>query len=69
MFYALPWLLRKFKTIESCFYFAIIVLKKSKMNNSYELQSKVILDRILQSEKNAKNIVESVASLNRKESK
>lgn len=39
------------------------------MNNTYELQSKVIQDRIQQTEKNAKNIVESMASLCRKEAK
>jgi hypothetical protein len=41
----------------------------AKMSNSYEQQSKVILERINQAEKNAKIFAESVASVKRKESK
>lgn len=39
------------------------------MSNSYEQQSKVILERINQTEKNAKLFAESVSSISRKESK
>lgn len=38
-------------------------------SNSYDLQSKVILERIQQTEKNAKLITESIGKVNRKESK
>lgn len=41
----------------------------AKMSNTYEQQSKVILERINQTEKNAKNLAHHVASVNRKEAK
>lgn len=39
------------------------------MNNSFELQAKVILERISQTEKNTRAIAEGLTSLSRKESK